>query len=214
MYLGILEQNKTKFDLTTILHLPGNDFTDNSQYNHLVENVNSVVLDQDGFKIEQKNNRYLEIESNSVFNLEEKYWCLEFELFLPNYNSSNAFIFNIYNNSSDYSIDIEILGFNNSLYGNFLIIKNSGATQKNTFSRVLPNRDYENEYQKFKIEFKKSDDTNFNILEFYYNNISMGSRILDGSFYPSTAKPAIGKEIFNSSQNPFYIKNLKLIRQL
>lgn len=217
VYLGILLQNISS-RVVTVLDLPGDDFNDDSQYQHIVESVNDVILEENGFKISHPSSQYLEVLNSSVFALQPEYWSLEFDFKMPIINDFTPInFFSIYNNRSDFLLNVQLLFDGGRRFHSEINTLYNGSLQLETFTRNTPNSNFQSSYVNFKVEYKYIRDASGNdipTLEYYYNGASLGSRQLLGTFVRSIANPAIGKEISSSNQPFFYIKNIKFLNTI
>lgn len=216
MFPGILDQSKfldSGGQETVVLQLLGNDYQDTSGFNHTVNIVGSVPINNGGFNITHNGDNYLEIPDHPEFNFADKdfYIQLDFKSIGANINTAHFFS---QHDSGDtaYYIRFGTSG-NNSVVHTHSINGSSASVT----SATLPDTDFLSSFQTLKI-LKATNPNNSNtdaFLYYYKGNLIQIVSSIYGNFtlHNSSAPIRIGKHIVGSKFAADYVlKNIKFVR--
>lgn len=210
VYLGILEeQNNEQYFDELILDLPGNDYTDDSIYSHPVTVNGAVPIVNTAYSFSGNVNNYLSINYHPAFDLADKGFDISFDL-----KVNQATTHNILSTRDALSDGFSIVLLTNQAI-RFSYRSLNGAIVNSDFN--IPNNNYLNSTQNFKISSRKSG--NIFTREFYYNNVSINNNtansLATGTVVTNpTTTLKIGRT--NGTQSPLngIISNIKIRKEL
>lgn len=214
MFPGILDQSKfldSGGQETVVLQLLGNNYQDTSSYNHTVNIVGSVPINNGGFNITHVGDNYLEIPDHPAFSLGTDDFYIQYDFKSLSSNIDSAHFFSQYN-PGDIAYAVRSTSSSTSVTYS---INGSGGSG---VSASYPDTNYFTDFQTVKI--LKTDHPNFNsdAFLFYYNDVLIGtSNVIYGAntaIYDSGAPIRIGKHIIGLKYGSvnFVIKNIKLVK--
>lgn len=213
MFAGILDQGKfvdSGGQETVVLQLLGNNYQDTSGFNHTVNIVGSVPINNGGFNITHSGDNYLEIPDHPEFDFADKdfYIQLDFKSIGANINTAHFFS---QHDSGDTAYHIRFgTSGNNSLAFTYSINGASGSIA----SATLPDTDFLTSFQTLKILKTTNPNlpTSDAILFYYKGNLIQIRNSIYGDFtlFDSSAPIRIGKHIVGSKYAVDYVlKNIK-----
>ena len=213
MFSGILDQSKfldSGGQETVVLQLLGNNYQDTSGFNHTVNIIGNVPINDGGFNITHNGDNYLEIPDHPEFDFADKdfYVQLDFKSIGSNINTAHFFS---QHNSSDTAYHLRFGTSGNNLLA---FTHSINGTSGSIVSATLPDTNFLTDFQTLKI--LKTTNPNIPTSDaflFYYNDtlINIANSIY-GNFtlFNSSAPIRIGKHIVGSKFAADYVlKNIK-----
>lgn len=227
MYLGILEEqkkNNVQVPLNAILYLLGTDYLDYSPYNHPVNVVGNVPINNGAYYFDGNPNNYISIPNHPIFQFVNRKYEFSVE-FMPDtpYNTSGV---NMFFSMAQYNL---LTNPNNHIFLYFNTVNNPprltrGAgflsTSNNSYDTATanntpPNQNYLTSFQKAAIQFNNLNGTFRNVNTLYNGgNLGVSGFASTVNFNNSTYPIVIGRDVIaTNSAYRGWIKNVLIVEQ-